>query len=145
MGAEAINELWRAKKIRAIGIKRAKLLVEAATNSIGVKQGTNAVRCEISMLIEDFMKKKEQEQRVIEIEAEVKESLDHLGKMRQTGPRCPRCGAVPDCYEHQQQALSRCADIQICNSCGTEEALADFCGQPKALSDWAIVKAGWGE
>lgn len=39
-------------------------------------------------------------------EAEVKVSLDRLGKMRQTGPRCPRCGAKPDCYDHQQQALS---------------------------------------
>lgn len=67
MGAEAINELWRAKKIRAVGIKRAKLLVEIAEKSIGVKQGTNAARCEISMLIDDFLKKKEQEQRVIEI------------------------------------------------------------------------------
>ncbi len=34
-------------------------------------------------------------------EAEVKKSLDHLGKTRQTGPRCPRCGAEPDCYDHQ--------------------------------------------
>ena len=67
MGADAINQLWRAKKIRAVGIKRAKLLVEVAANSIGVKQGVNAARCEISMLIEDFLKKKEQEQRVIEI------------------------------------------------------------------------------
>ena len=65
MGADAINQLWRAKKIRAVGIKRAKLLVEVAANSIGVKQGVNAARCEISMLIEDFLKKKEQEQRVI--------------------------------------------------------------------------------
>lgn len=67
MGAEAINELWRAKKIRAVGIKRAKLLVETAEKSVGVKHGTNAARCEISMLIEDFLKKKEQEQSVIEI------------------------------------------------------------------------------
>lgn len=67
MGADAINELWRAKKIHAVGIKRAKLLVEIAEKSIGVKQGTNAARCEISMLIEDYLKKKEQEQRVIEI------------------------------------------------------------------------------
>ena len=67
MGAEAINQLWRAKKIRAVGIKRAKLLVDVAANSIGVKQGNNAARYEILMLIEDFLKKKEQEQRVIEI------------------------------------------------------------------------------
>lgn len=67
MGADGINQLWRAKKIRAVGIKRAKLLVEAASNSIGVKQGTDAARCEILMLIEDYLRKKEQEQRVIEI------------------------------------------------------------------------------
>lgn len=67
MGAETIRELWRAKKLRGVGIKRAKLLAEVAANSIGVKQGTNAARCEISMLIEDFLKKKEQEQKVIEI------------------------------------------------------------------------------
>ena len=53
-------------------------------------------------------------------DAEVKVSLDRLGKTRQTGPRCPRCGAKPDCYDHQQQALSRRADIQSCNRCGTE-------------------------
>ena len=51
MEADAINQLWRAKKIRAVGIKRAKLLVEVAANSIGVKQGVNAARCEISMLL----------------------------------------------------------------------------------------------
>ena len=76
-------------------------------------------------------------------DAEVKVSLDRLGKTRQTGPRCPRCGAKPDCYDHQQQALSRRADIQICNRCGTEEALEDIAwgGQQKMhLADWAIVK-----
>lgn len=81
-------------------------------------------------------------------DAEVKVSLDHLGKTRQTGPRCPRCGAKPDCYDHQQQALSRRADIQICNRCGTEEALEDIAwgGQQKMhLVDWAIVKGGWVE
>lgn len=67
MGADGINQLWRAKKIRAVGIKRAKLLVEAASNSIGVKQGAAAARFEILMLIEDYLRKKEQEQRVIEI------------------------------------------------------------------------------
>ena len=81
-------------------------------------------------------------------DAEVKVSLDRLGKTRQTGPRCPRCGAKPDCYDHQQQALSRRAAIQICNRCGTEEALEDIAwgGQQKMyLADWAIVKGGWVE
>lgn len=78
-------------------------------------------------------------------EAEVKESLDHLGKVRQTGTRCPRCGAKPDCYEHQQHALSRRANILICNACGTAEAMDDFLGNQTPLADWAIVKAGWVE
>lgn len=76
-------------------------------------------------------------------EGEIKESLDHLGKMRQTGPCCLRCGAKPDCYDHQQQALSRRADIQVCNRCGNIEAMEDFTGNKSPLADWAIVKAGW--
>lgn len=79
-------------------------------------------------------------------EAEIKVSLDRLGKARQTGPRCPRCGAKPDSYNHQQQALSRRADIQICNRCGTEEALEDIAWgghQNMHLADWTIVKEGW--
>lgn len=78
-------------------------------------------------------------------EAEVKVSLEHLGKARQTAPRCPRCGAKPDCYDHQQQALSRRANIQVCNHCGNIEAMEDFTGNKSPLVDWAIVKAGWVE
>lgn len=81
-------------------------------------------------------------------EAEVKVSLEHLAKTRQTGPRCPRCGAEPTCYNRQQQALSRRANILICNRCGTEEALEDIAWGGHGnlhLADWAIVKAGWVE
>jgi len=78
-------------------------------------------------------------------EAEVKMSLEHLGKTRQTGPRCPRCGAEPTCYDRQQQALSRRANILICNRCGNIEAMEDFTGNKSPLADWAIVKAGWVE
>lgn len=67
LGAEAVNQLWREKKIRAIGIKRANALVETAKTSVGVKQGANAARLEISMLITDYLIKKEQEARIIEI------------------------------------------------------------------------------
>ena len=56
-------------------------MVEVAANSIGVKQGVNAARCEISMLIEDFLKKKEQEQRVIEI---LENTLYSSSECRQT-------------------------------------------------------------
>ena len=67
LGADAINKLWREKKIRAVGIKRANALVETARTSVGVKNGTNAARFEMSMLIEDYLIKKEQEARIIEV------------------------------------------------------------------------------
>ena len=67
LGTEAINQLWREKKIRAVGIKRANVLIETAKTSVGVKNGTNAARLEMSMLIEDYLIKKEQEARIIEI------------------------------------------------------------------------------
>lgn len=79
-------------------------------------------------------------------EGEIKESLDHLGAVRHGGAFCPRCGCRVDGeYRHQLQALSRCADISICNDCGTREAVEDFTGKRMPLADWAIVKAGWVE
>ena len=79
-------------------------------------------------------------------EGEIKESLDHLGAARHRGAFCPRCGCRVDGeYRHQLQALSRRADITVCNDCGTAEGLEDFYGDPKPLADWAIVKAGWVE
>ena len=50
LDAENINQLWRAKKLRAVGMKRAKSVVEMAQISVGVKQGANAARMEIQML-----------------------------------------------------------------------------------------------
>ena len=76
-------------------------------------------------------------------ESEVKESLDRLGAAQHRGAFCPRCGCRVDGeYQHQLQALSRRADISICNDCGTREALEDFTGKKTPLADWAIVKAG---
>lgn len=79
-------------------------------------------------------------------EEEIKVSLDYLGKMQHRGAFCPRCGTRVDKeYGHQLQAVSRVADILICNDCGTAEAMGDFLGKQTPLADWAIVKAGWVE
>lgn len=67
MGENAITELWRKKKLRTVGIKKAQRLISAAQNSVGVTQGTNAARYEIQMLIEDFLRKKEQEKKILEL------------------------------------------------------------------------------
>ena len=58
--AENINKLWREQKLRAVGLKRAKTVVDMAQISVGVKQGENAARYEIKMLLEDYLRKSEQ-------------------------------------------------------------------------------------
>ena len=54
LGVEGVNRIWRDAKCRAVGIKRAKILVEAAEHSIGSKEGVIAARMEIQMLLEDY-------------------------------------------------------------------------------------------
>ena len=52
LGVDGVCQIWREAKLRAAGINRAKKLVEAARNSIGVKGG-EAVRRELWQLMEE--------------------------------------------------------------------------------------------
>ncbi len=63
LGAEGVNHLWREKKLRAVGMKRAQTLVEAAQNSIGLDGGVCA-RMEMQLLLEDYRAKKVQPEKV---------------------------------------------------------------------------------
>ena len=66
MGPEGVNKLWREKKLRAVGMKRAQTLVEAAHNSIGLAGGACA-RMEIQLLLEDFRTKQRQLEAITEV------------------------------------------------------------------------------
>lgn len=57
LGAEAINQIWRDAKLRAVGIKRATTLVEAAKRSIGNREGLRAARMEIQEYLRDYEEK----------------------------------------------------------------------------------------
>ena len=59
LGIEKINQIWREAKVRAAGIKRATTLVEAAQNSVGL-EGGEAARLEIWILVNDYISKVEQ-------------------------------------------------------------------------------------
>lgn len=63
LGAEGVNRLWRDKKLRAVGMKRAQTLVEAAQNSIGL-DGGECARMEMHLLLEDYRTKKAQLEKV---------------------------------------------------------------------------------
>lgn len=52
---------------------------------------------------------------------------------------CPRCGKEKLNPNGARNALSRRADIIICDDCGTAEALNDCCGHPDYMSDWWIA------
>jgi transposase len=67
VGAEKINAVWREKKIRAIGIKRAKRLVEAAEGSVGIRSGLTGAKQEMDILIEDYLRKEYQLEKITEM------------------------------------------------------------------------------
>ena len=53
---------------------------------------------------------------------------------------CPRCGRTKMKRALHHNALSRRADIYICDDCGTEEALNDFFQRNDTILDWYAVK-----
>ena len=71
---EEINEIWRAKKLRAVGMKRAEMLKEAAEKSIGSKEGLRSARKELEILIKEYELKETHYTEIMdEIEIVIKE------------------------------------------------------------------------
>lgn len=66
LGAEGINRIWRENKLRAVVMKRAKSLYEAAQKSIGCTEGESCARMEIQLLLQDYQTKTAQYQAVTE-------------------------------------------------------------------------------
>jgi len=52
---------------------------------------------------------------------------------------CPRCGRDAMKENIYTNALSRHADIYICNSCGKEEALLKFMHNPLPMGNWCCA------
>ena len=53
---------------------------------------------------------------------------------------CPRCGRDTMKENIHTNALSRHADIYICDACGTEEALLKFMHNPLPVAQWAYFR-----
>ena len=54
LGVEGINKMWRDAKLRAVGMKRAKTLVNKAEHSVGSHEAPEAARVELVMLLNDY-------------------------------------------------------------------------------------------
>lgn len=54
LGVEGVNKIWRDAKLRSVGIKRAKILINKAAHSIGSKEAPEAARVELKNLLNDY-------------------------------------------------------------------------------------------
>ena len=64
-------------------------------------------------------------------------------KARQDGGEhmpCPRCGRDNMKENIHANALSRHADIYICDACGMEEAMLKFMSNPLPVAEWACFR-----
>ena len=72
---------------------------------------------------------------------EAKTLIESLMPMQERGERfpCPRCGYNRMNENPVRNALSRHADVYICDACGTDEALRDMIGSPLPLNEWSAA------
>ena len=74
-------------------------------------------------------------------EHRAKEALERFGKVQTARITCPRCGK-PDMRDPiHTNALSRFANVYVCDMCGMAEALLSYTGAPPRLRNWAIIEA----
>ena len=70
-----------------------------------------------------------------------KKAVDDFAKAQTDGTHiCPRCGQLTVKERLVTNALSRHADVYICDACGMDEAIRDMKGNPMPLKDWAIAR-----
>lgn len=66
-GIDGIIAIWKEHKIRAVGMKRAVMLLEMARLSIGTKEGMTSAENELQMLLEDYESKMRQYERTMDL------------------------------------------------------------------------------
>ena len=54
LGADSVNKIWRAAKLRGTGYSKALRIVSAAEHSIGSKEGLDIARAEIQWILENL-------------------------------------------------------------------------------------------
>lgn len=75
---------------------------------------------------------------------EAKKLIESFGKLQEKNSSkysypCPRCGNDSMNEKLTRNALSRRADIYICDACGMEEALMDAAGkEPLPFNKWGL-------
>ncbi len=81
LGVEGINKIWRDAKMRAVGLKRATTLMEAAKHSVGSKEGALSARMEIRMLLEDYESRSQRLEEVLALITELVSKIPMAEKL----------------------------------------------------------------
>lgn len=77
----------------------------------------------------------------VEATTAAKEKVDAFAQLQTDGVHfCPRCGRMSVKDRLHTNALSRHANVYVCDTCGMDEAIRDWRGTPLLLKDWAIAK-----
>ena len=77
----------------------------------------------------------------VELTISAKKKIEAFAKIQTDGVHlCPRCGRMTVKDSLLTNALSRHANVYICDACGTDEAIRDWLGNPLPLKAWAIAK-----
>jgi transposase len=80
-GIDGIIAIWKRHKIRAVGRKRAVMLLETAGSSVGTKEGIISAENEVQMLLEDYENKMRQYDKTIALIGSLTKEIPEFEKM----------------------------------------------------------------
>lgn len=66
------------------------------------------------------------------IEAIAQQQLDYMATHQVQSAPCPRCGGKMA----RRNAISRRSKLEVCPSCGTDEAIRELLGKPLKATEW---------
>ncbi|MBR3241656.1 MAG: IS110 family transposase [Parasporobacterium sp.] len=81
LGADGVNQIWRDAKLRGIGIKRARTLVEAAEHSVGSRDAQEAARIELRILLSDYDRQTKREAELMALINEKIREVPYIDKL----------------------------------------------------------------
>ena len=81
LGVEGIQKIWRDAKLRGNGLKKAMKIVNAAANSIGLKEGLIEARMELVELIEDYELQMKRIERVNDLIKDLCSKIKYVDKL----------------------------------------------------------------
>lgn len=81
LGADGVNRIWRDAKLRGVGIKRARTLVEAAEHSVGSRDAQEAARIELRILLSDYDRQTKREAELMALINEKIREVPYIDKL----------------------------------------------------------------